>query len=86
MKYFFSKSFEKKLDKLDVKIKKAFYSRLELFCENNFHPLLHNHSVDPPFEGARSINVTGDYRALFSKEDEGSIVFINIGTHSELYD
>jgi len=48
------------------------------------HPLLNNHDVSKVYTGCRSINITGDYRAIF--QDEGEIViFITIGTHSELY-
>ncbi len=86
MKYYFSKKFEKKLDKLDAHIIKAFYKRFELFCEDSFSTLLNNHSVNPPYHNTRSINITGDYRALFIEETETSILFTNIGTHSELYD
>lgn len=86
MKYYFSKKFEKKLDKLDARIVNAFYKRFELFCEDKFYPILNNHSVDPPYHNTRSINITGDYRALFIQETETTILFVTIGTHSELYD
>jgi mRNA-degrading endonuclease YafQ of YafQ-DinJ toxin-antitoxin module len=86
MKYFFSKIFEKKFDKLDVRIQDAFYKRFDIFCENSFSTLLNNHSVDPLYKNTRSINITGDYRALFVKESDTIVIFTNIGTHSELYD
>lgn len=86
MRYFFSKIFEKKFDKLDVRIQNAFYKRFDFFCEDTFSPLLNNHSVDSPYKNTRSINVTGDYRALFVLELDTAIIFTSIGTHSELYD
>lgn len=86
MKIEFNHKFKKKLNKLPLSIQKKFDGRLLLFCDDCFHSLLNNHSVDPPFTDARSINITGDYRAIFIKEGENHFVFINIGTHSELYD
>ena len=76
--------FEKKFDTLSRKLQDRFFERVAIFRENQFHPILNNHSVDHAYSGWRSINVTGDYRALF-EEVEGGIVFMKIGTHPELY-
>jgi len=80
----FHKNFKKKFNKLPVKIQKQFYERLELFFQNKFDKLLNNHSVDKAFQNCSSINVSGDYRAIFEDQD-GLAIFITIGTHSELY-
>ncbi len=80
----FHKNFKKKFSKLPVKIQEQFYERLELFFQNKFDKLLNNHSVDKVFPNCNSINVSGDYRAIF--EDQVDLaIFITIGTHSELY-
>lgn len=66
------------------KIQGCFYERLELFVQDKFNIVLNNHSVDRAYLNCRSINVSGDYRAIF--EDHGEmVIFINIGTHSALY-
>ncbi len=76
--------FRKKFKKIPPKIQERFYERLELFVQDKFNRVLNNHSVDRAYLNCRSINVSGDYRAIF--EDQGeNIVFITIGTHSELY-
>ena len=80
----FHKSFYKDYGKLPNKIQDKFWIRLELFKEDKNNKILNNHSVDKAFAGCRSINVTGDYRAIF-KEDGDVVHFVNIGTHSELY-
>ena len=77
--------FLKSFQKLPGKIPKNFFERLELFQREPFHPLLNNHSVEPAYPNWRSINITGDYRALYEVQAEGSVVFMKIGTHSELY-
>ena len=80
----FHTHFKKKLKKLPQKIREQFYERLNIFVENPWYPLLNNHSVHAIYPGRRSINVTGDYRALF-REFEDEIMFTDIDTHSELY-
>ncbi len=80
----YRKQFIKQLAKLPSTIQKQFYKRLRLFLENKFNPILNNHSVDKAFSGCHSINATGDYRAIFHNQGE-VVVFLKIGTHSELY-
>lgn len=84
MRLQFSSRYKKKYRKLPVAIKRRADERLRLFVADSFHPLLNNHSVEKKFPDCRSINVTGDYRAIF-KEQANEIVFVNIGTYSELY-
>ena len=80
----FHTTFRKKFKKIPPKIQERFYERLELFVQDKFNRVLNNHSVDRAYLNCRSINVSGDYRAIF--EDQGeNVVFITIGTHSELY-
>lgn len=80
----FHTMFKKKLKKIPPKIQERFYERLELFLRDKFSMALHNHSVDQAYPNCRSINVNGDYRAIFKDHGE-MIIFINIGTHSDLY-
>lgn len=80
----FHKQFNEKFGKLPMKIQNKFYERLSIFIKNNYDSILKNHSIDPVFPNCRSINITDDYRAIF-KESDNRIIFITIGTHSELY-
>lgn len=81
----FHKHFLKMLDKLPPGIEQKFYERLELFEQSPNHPLLNNHSVDKAYPNWRSMNITGDYRALYESRGNGFIIFMKIGTHSQLY-
>jgi len=74
----------KQLSKLPKKVQKRFALKLNIFKEDQFHPLLNNHSVEGVYPGCRSINITGDYRALYYIQGD-LFIFIEIGTHSELY-
>jgi addiction module RelE/StbE family toxin len=81
----FHSRFLKSLKKVPSKIQEKFFARLTLFKREPFHALLNNHSVDAAYPNWRSINVTGDYRALFEIVDDDTVVFMDIGIHSELY-
>ena len=85
----FSNSFDKQLKKAPLKIKIVFKKRLELFLKEPFHPQLRNHPLLGKLSNYRSINITGDWRAIYSEyktTKEGIVtIFEAIGTHSQLY-
>lgn len=85
----YSKKFDKHLRSAPLNIKLAFRNRLILFLEDQFHPQLNNHGLVGRLSGYRSINISGDWRAIYSssKNDNGNIIitFEMLGTHSQLY-
>ena len=84
MKVDYSRSFKKDFKKLNLKLRNQLRERILLFQQNQFNPLLNNHSVHYPYEGCQSINISGDIRALY--EPRGDLAyFIRVGSHSELY-
>jgi len=66
----FHTTFKKKLKKIPSKIQERSYERLELFVQNKFARVLNNHSVDRAYQNCRSINLSGDYRAIFEDDKE----------------
>ena len=80
----YSTGFDKQLKKAPLKIKIAFRKRMEFFLQDQFHPQLNNHALTGKYSGYRSINITGDRRAIYSLRGE-AVVFEAIGTHSQLY-
>ncbi len=86
MKIRFSHLFLKNLSKSPVKIKEAFNIRLHMLMKDKFHTLLRNHVLKGKWQDCRSINITGDWRAIFQENVEDDVVeFLAIGTHSQLY-
>lgn len=82
----FSQKFIKSLRKSPRKIKVAFRNRLELFLTDKFHPILYNHALEGKYKNYRSINISGDWRAIFRELDGGEAIYFDfIGTHSQLY-
>ena len=80
----FHKEFTKNFKKQPPKIKEKFKERLLLFEEEEFEPILNNHALKGKWLGYRSINVTGDIRAIF-KRSPMEVIFVAIDSHSNLY-
>ena len=80
----FHKDFLKDFKKLPIKAKEKFKQRQLLFEKDEFDPVLNNHALKGKWLGYRSINVTGDVRAIFKRDTE-SVVFVAIDKHSNLY-
>lgn len=85
MRFITESGFDKQFKKLSPKIIEKFEERWLFFLSDPFHPLLNNHPLKPPFIGSRSINITGDYRAIFKQLGSDLIIFTDIGTHHQLF-
>ncbi|MFA6486658.1 MAG: type II toxin-antitoxin system mRNA interferase toxin, RelE/StbE family [Candidatus Magasanikbacteria bacterium] len=86
MRVEYTRQFQDHLKEAPLKIQIAFSNRLEMFKENQFHPLLNNHVLKGSYDGCHSINITGDWRAVYENvKDQGLISFVMLGTHSQLY-
>ena len=84
----FSDRFDRRLNNVSDEIKIAFLDTLDLFLEFPDHPQLRNHALKKKFAGYRSLDVTGDWRALFKEKQIGAqkiITFHMLGTHTDLY-
>lgn len=80
----YHKHFKKQYLKLPENMRQKFKLRLVLFVSDPFNPELNNHALSGKYVGRRSINITGDLRAIYEIKNE-CIHFLLIGTHSELY-
>ncbi len=85
MQIFSHKHFDKKFKKLSPVIKKKFCERIAMFLENPFAEELNNHELNGNYQGMRSINITGDIRAIYETIDKQKIYFIAIGSHAQLH-
>jgi len=84
----FSKRFDKQFKKSPLEIKIAFKKRIKLFLHDPLDPQLRSHPLKGVLQGYKSINITGDWRALYSEfkeRGETIIIFEMLGTHSQLY-
>lgn len=82
----YSKNFIKTFKKSPQKIKESFKDRLKIFINNPHNQILNNHRLSGKLENYRSINISGNWRAIFKEiKDKNSVYFIVVGTHSQLY-
>jgi len=82
----YSKKFIKEFKKCPVNVKTNFKTRLEIFINDRYGSVLNNHPLIGELRNYRSININGDWRAIFEELDDGQIIyFVAIGTHSQLY-
>jgi addiction module RelE/StbE family toxin len=85
MNVVFHKRFDKMASKLSLKVKVQMVERITLFTNDPLNEALRNHSLSTPYKGSNSINITGDYRAIYHLVDNQTAMFTHIGTHSQLY-
>ena len=86
MTYKTTKRFDKEYAKLSVKKQNAVDNALQLFMHEPNHPSLRVHSLVAEWKGHKSISAGGDLRIHFIELlDELIIVFVAVGSHSQLY-
>jgi addiction module RelE/StbE family toxin len=85
MKIFYHRHFKKSFKRLSSKIQNRFFERLQVFLQNPLDPSLNNHALSGEYASFRSLNITGDMRALFVMEND-AVIFHEIGTHHQLYE
>ena len=80
-----TKTFDKQYSKLSAKTKTIYKNRITIFKSNPFDFRLSNHALKGKYLGYRSIDITGDVRALYTVKGNLVVIFGLIGTHSQLY-
>jgi len=81
----FHKSFRKQASTLKPAQKKRLKQALLLFTVEPHHVDLYNHPLTGDWKNFRSISFGGDWRAHYAVIDENTVLFVAVGTHSQLY-
>jgi addiction module RelE/StbE family toxin len=79
------RNFDKQYKKLKKREQVRVKARLVLFLQDEFNPVLNNHPLRGKYTGYRSINITGDLRALYKRIGTNECVFAVVDSHSSLY-
>lgn len=82
---YYHKNFKKQLKRLPKNIQNKFGIKLATFLSEPYSMELNNHPLIGEWREHRSIDITGDIRAVY-KVENGINLFIAIGSHSQLYD
>ena len=85
MKILFHRNFEKQYRRLRQRQKARCKERLALFLKDPFDATLNNHPLRGTYKGYRSINISGDLRAIYKMTAPDVFVFVAVDTHSKLY-
>ncbi len=64
---------------------KIFEEKLQLFLEDPYHPKLELHKLKGTVKGYLAFTIEYNLRVVFYFANELEIVFIDIGTHDEVY-
>ena len=77
----YSSSFLKSTKKLPLQILKSAESKEKIFRENPLHHSLRLHQLHGKLKNQWSISITGNYRIIFERQENGDILFLSIGSH-----
>lgn len=84
----FSSSFKKvfyKTIKNNPDLDELFWGKVDIFIKNPFDKRLRTHKLSGKLKDLWSFSVRFDIRVVFYFEDGEKCVFVDIGTHDEVY-
>lgn len=82
---YYHKHFLKAYDRLQKNLQKKVDDKILIFSENPYQKELNNHTLSGKWLFHRSINITGDCRAVFRHLSQDDVIFVIVGTHHQLY-
>lgn len=80
----FKRAFKKRM-KGNVDLEARFWQKLEQFTADPFEPSLRTHKLSGTLKDSWSFSIDYDTRVVFYFTDDGSAVFVDIGSHDEVY-
>lgn len=80
----FKKEYKKRIKSNKSKSKK-FFDKLEVFLKDPFHPTLQTHKLTGVLKDLWAFKVDYDLRVVFYFENDEKVIFVNIGTHDQVY-
>ena len=81
----FTRSFNKQFAKLSIKKQEKARLAIALYLENSLDPRIRYHPLTGEWQDHVSISAGGDLRLHFKIIDKNTILFVAIGSHSQLY-
>ena len=80
----FKRAFKKKITG-NPSIEERFWERVEAFKSNPFDPKLRTHKLSSKLKDLWSFSIEYDLRVIFHFVDDQRALFVDIGTHQEVY-
>jgi len=79
---YYTTTFDKEFKNLPGRVKKLAVKKETFFRENPNNPRLRTHRLTGKLKDFYSFSINYQYRIMFKFEKDGSVVFIDVGTHS----
>jgi addiction module RelE/StbE family toxin len=80
----FKRAFKKKIAS-DPNLETRFWERVETFKQNPFDPRLRTHRLSGKLKELWSFTIEHDLRVIFHFANNQRVLFVDIGTHDEVY-
>ena len=80
----FNRAFKRKVRK-DRSVEQKFWDKVEVFIAHPFHRSLRTHKLSGNLDELWSFSVEYDLRVIFYFEADDRVVFVDIGSHDEVY-
>ena len=80
----FTRAFKRRI-KGNTVLESRFWQRLETFQNNPFDQTLRTHKLSGRLKDLRSFSIEYDLRVVFTFVAEDRALFVDIGTHEEVY-
>lgn len=80
----FIKAYKKRIQK-NHKLVLQTKNRIQLFIENYEDFQLKDHALSGSRKGSRAFSVAGDVRIIYVRASESEVIFLDIGSHNQVY-
>ena len=69
----------------NVNLNSKAIERIKLFQEDSRNPVLKDHSLAGSHSGHRGFWITGNIRVIYERVGNDEVLFLDIGTHPQVY-
>ncbi len=80
----FKRAYKKRI-KNNINLEQKFKNKLQIFRDSPFDSRLKTHKLSGKLKDLWSFSIEYDQRVIFYFADENKVVFIDIGTHNQVY-
>lgn len=85
MQVHYTSRFKKRFNKLPHKIQQVFEKKLQIFIIDIYEKTLRTHKLKGNLSSFFAFSLTSNYRVIFQMLSKTLIIFIDIGTHNQVY-
>lgn len=80
----FQKNYIKRI-KCNKNLDNIFHEKVRLFVLDPNNKVLNNHYLIGEMKGLYSFSITGDIRIIYQWIDEEKVLFLDVGSHNQVY-